>query len=142
MKTVLLLAVLSYTLCLTGFASRYWDCCKPSCSWKENSGGNPARQCDVNMNSLKDFSAGSLCEGGPATTCLDQVPFILNEYLAYAFAAVPGDDPNVCGKCFQLTFVGEGKYETRINHRKLIGKNLLLLLQTLDMMLLMVNSIF
>ena len=22
----------------SGFASRYWDCCKPSCSWTENAG--------------------------------------------------------------------------------------------------------
>ena len=35
----------------SGFASRYWDCCKPSCSWSGNAGhGNEARQCDVNMN--------------------------------------------------------------------------------------------
>ena len=127
MKTVVLLAILSFTICPNGFASRYWDCCKPSCSWIENSGGNPARQCDVNMNSLLDFSAGSLCEGGPATTCIDQIPQVINDNLAYAFAAAPGDGPNVCGKCFELTFTGEGKYETKLNHQKIKGKKLVVI---------------
>jgi hypothetical protein len=127
MKTVLLLAVLSYTLCASGFATRYWDCCKPSCSWKENSGGNPARQCDASMNNLGDFSAKSMCEGGPATTCLDQIPQVVNDNLAYAFAAAPGAGPNVCGKCFQLTFNGQGKYETKLNHQKIKGKKLIVI---------------
>ena len=127
MKTILLLAVLSYTLCLSGYATRYWDCCKPSCSWLENSGGNPARQCDVNMNSILDFSAKSKCDGGPATTCIDQIPMVINDNLAYAFAASPGNGPNVCGKCFELTFTGEGKYETQLNHQKLKGKKLVVI---------------
>ena len=24
-----------------GWATRYWDCCKPSCAWNENAGGHP-----------------------------------------------------------------------------------------------------
>ena len=127
MKTVLLVAILSYTLCASGFASRYWDCCKPSCSWKENAGGNTARQCDVSMNTLNDPSARSLCEGGPSTTCLDQIPIVVNDQLAYAFAAAPGAGPNVCGKCFQLTFTGQGKYESKLNHQKIKGKKLIVM---------------
>ena len=77
----------------SGFASRYWDCCKPSCSWTENAGsGNEARQCDASMNILTDKNTKSKCDGGPATTCLSQKGFTINgcDNLGFAFAAVPG----------------------------------------------------
>ena len=126
-SVLLLIAILSYSLEASGFASRYWDCCKPSCSWKENAGDNMARQCDESMNILEDPSAKSLCEGGPATTCLSQIPIVVDDNLAYAFAACPGNGPNVCGKCFELTFTGEGKYETKLNHKKIAGKKLIVI---------------
>ena len=126
-STAILLALFSYILGASGFASRYWDCCKPSCSWAENAGGNPARQCDASMNPINDASAKSMCEGGPSTTCLDQIPIVVNENLAYAFGASPGGGPNACGKSFQLTFTGEGKYETKLNHKKLAGKKLIVM---------------
>ena len=87
-STTLLLALFSYILGASGFASRYWDCCKPSCSWAENAGGNPARQCDASMNPITDASAKSMCEGGPSTTCLDQIPIVVNDNLAYAFGVL------------------------------------------------------
>ncbi len=124
---LLLLGIITYTLGGSGFASRYWDCCKPSCAWKENAGSNTARQCDANMKILDDPSAKSMCEGGPSTTCLSQIPMVVNDNLAYAFAACPGNGPNVCGKCFQLTFTGEGKYESKLNHKKLAGKKLIVM---------------
>ena len=124
---LLLLGIITYTLGLSGYATRYWDCCKPSCAWKENAGDHTARQCDANMNIITDLSARSMCEGGPATTCLSQIPMVVNDNLAYAFAACPGDGPNVCGKCFELTFTGVGKYETRLNHKKLAGKKLIVM---------------
>ena len=52
------------------------------------------------MNKLNDQYAKSMCEGGPATACLDQIPMVVNDNLAYAFAASPGAGANVCGKCF------------------------------------------
>ena len=122
--SLLLIAILSYTISLSGFATRYWDCCKPSCAWNQNSGGNTARTCDVSMNPITDANARSKCEGGPATACMDQIPKVINDNLAYAFAAAPGNGPNVCGKCFKLTFTGKGKYETKLNHEKIKGKNL------------------
>ena len=127
MYSLLLIALLSYALGQNGFASRYWDCCKPSCAWPGNSGGNVARTCDANMNTLNDADAKSMCEGGPATACLDQIPMVVNDNLAYAFAASPGNGPNVCGKCFELSFTGEGKYETKLNHKKLSGKKLIVI---------------
>ena len=82
MKALLIIALISLSLEETGFASRYWDCCKPSCSWTENAGsGNEARQCDKKMNIINDYSAKSICEGGPAATCLSQIPFMMDGWM-------------------------------------------------------------
>ena len=126
-SSFILIAILGFTLEASGFTTRYWDCCKPSCSWPNNSGGHPAKHCDSKMNRLSDNNAKSMCDGGPSTTCLDQIPMVVNDKLAYAFAASPGNGPKVCGKCFELTFTGKGKYETRLNHKKLAGKKLIVM---------------
>ena len=93
----------------SGFDSRYWDYCKPSCSWTSNVvRGNEVRECDVNMNLISDTNAASKCDGSPSTTCLSQIPFTIescNE-LGFTFAAVPGNGPSVCGRCFLLEFTG------------------------------------
>ncbi len=114
----------------SGFASRYWDCCKPSCSWTDNAGyGKECRQCDARGNVISDKNAQSMCNGGPATTCLSQIPFTESgcSNMGFAFAAVPGGGPSICGRCFELTFTGFGKYETKLNHQKLRGKKLIVM---------------
>ena len=114
----------------SGFASRYWDCCKPSCSWTSNAGaGNEARQCTTSMSLISDYNAASKCDGGPSTTCLSQIPFTIDgcDNLGFAFGAVPGAGPNVCGRCFLLEFTGTGKYETKKNHRLLANKKLIVM---------------
>ena len=80
------------------------------------------------MNLITDYNAASKCDGGPSTTCLSQVPFVLDgcSEVGYAFGAVPGAGPNVCGRCFLVEFTGEGKYETRKNHQMLRGKKLII----------------
>ena len=114
----------------TGYATRYWDCCKPSCSWTENAGsGNEARQCDANQNILTDHSATSICNGGASSTCLSQIPFTIDgcDDVGFAFAAVPAGSNDACGKCYLLTFTGEGKYETKKNHQALKDKKLIVM---------------
>jgi hypothetical protein len=125
--SLLLLAIIGFTFEAAGFTTRYWDCCKPSCSWPSAGGDHPAKHCDASMNRLNDNDAKSMCEGGPSTACLDQIPMVVNDNLAYAFGAVPGNGPNVCGQCFELTFTGQGKYESRLNHKKLSGKKLIVM---------------
>ncbi|MBR5692850.1 MAG: glycosyl hydrolase family 5 [Fibrobacter sp.] len=109
-----------------GWATRYWDCCMPSCAWNENAGGNPTKTCDAKG---KNFTQGgqSICSGGQQTTCTSQIPIIASDKVAYAFAAVPAADGGKCGKCFALTFTGEGKYETKANHQALKGKTLVVM---------------
>ncbi len=114
----------------SGWATRYWDCCKPSCSWQENSGGHPSRQCGSNgKNESTDWGAGSVCSGGPMATCTSQIPFTVSgcDEIAFAFAAVPASNGGQCGKCFQLTFDGTGKYSNDQNIKKLKGKKLIVM---------------
>ena len=129
-KTLLLfLSIISFSFQEEGFATRYWDCCKPSCSWTDNAGaGNEARECDLKNQIITDHTAVSNCLGGPSMTCYSQIPWAVNDKLAYAFAAVPGaNSQGTCGKCFELTFTGEGKYETHMNHQKMAGKTLIVM---------------
>ena len=143
MKTILLSVLIGLVLtgCPTikyvnngysgkGFASRYWDCCKPSCSWTANAGnGNECKQCDAKGKTISYKNARSMCDGGPATTCISQVPFTVSgcSNIGFAFAAVPGASFSFCGRCFELSFTGEGKYETKLNHKKLKGKKLIVM---------------
>ena len=109
-----------------GWATRYWDCCMPSCAWNENSGGNPTKTCDA--KGKNPVSGGqNICAGGQQTTCTTQMPIIASDKVAYAFAAVPAADGGKCGKCFALTFTGKGKYETKANHEALAGKTLVVM---------------
>lgn len=92
----------------------YWDCCKPSCSWPGKGKVNqPVRTCDATGATLSDSSAGSVCDGGPAASCIDNQPFKLKNTLSMGFSAVAvsgshgltGDDN--CGQCFELKFVNK-----------------------------------
>ena len=107
----------------SGYASRYWDCCKPHCAWPEH--GGTASTCDATGNKISDKSASSMCDGGNAGICRSQFPVVINDTLAFAFAATPGGESN-CGKCFDLAFTGQGKYATD-NHSKLKGKHLIVM---------------
>ena len=107
-----------------GFATRYWDCCMPHCSWPEH--GGTAKTCDAKGKTPIGNTNGSICSGGQGTTCTSQIPIIVSDKLAYAFAATPGNDAT-CGKCFALTFTGTGKYETKANHKALAGKTLVVM---------------
>lgn len=109
----------------SGWASRYWDCCKPHCAWPDK-GGLKAHACDASGNKIGDDNATSMCDGGNAGTCVSQIPIVINDTLAYAFAAVPAASGGQCGKCFDLQFTGTGKYATD-NHKKLKGKHLIVI---------------
>ena len=115
----------------SGFASRYWDGCKPSCSWKNNAGSaGPAKQCSSNGKTENtNYDEQSVCSGGGAATCTSQIPFTIDgcDNIGFAFAAVPASNGGQCGKCFQLTFTGKGKYETKQNHKALAGKKLIVM---------------
>jgi len=98
----------------SGWASRYWDGCKPSCAWKDNAGGNPTKNCGNDGVSKLDNDAQNICmQGGPAHTCYSQTPWQVTDQVAYGFAAshTNGD----CGKCFRLTFKGTTEHAANSN---------------------------
>ncbi|MDR0307001.1 MAG: hypothetical protein LBI42_09230 [Chitinispirillales bacterium] len=99
----------------SGRTTRYWDSCKPSCAW---SNAGTCKDCDVRGNNLSGRDIVNACggggnPGGPAYTCMYQVPWAVNDNLAYGFAAshTNGD----CGKCFELTFTN-----TAISGKKMV----------------------
>ena len=96
----------------SGWATRYWDCCKPHCSVQDNTSYH-SRQCtNKGKTESTDWGAGSACGGGPMMACTSQIPFTIDgcDDMGFAFAAVPASDGGSCGKCYQLTFTGNGKY--------------------------------
>ena len=117
----------------SGWATRYWDCCKPHCSWPEHANGNFSKQCtNKGQNESTDWGGGSVCSGGGLMTCTSQIPKIVNDSLAYAFAAVPAADGGSCGKCYALKFTGEGSdgkggKKTTKNNQMLKGKILVVM---------------
>jgi hypothetical protein len=96
---------------ISGWATRYWDCCKPACGWKANvpGGTNPVASCSVTNQSFgSNYDQASACpngSNGPAFMCQNFGPWAVNANLAYGFAAVnKGGD--YCGRCYQLQFTG------------------------------------
>lgn len=89
-----------------GYATRYWDCCKPHCGWSGNvpSLVAPLQSCAVNNTRLGDLTAASSCDGGNAHMCWGMAPFAVSDTLAYGYAATSSGD--VCGRCYQLQFTG------------------------------------
>lgn len=113
----------------SGYATRYWDSCKPHCAW-EGKGGPVARTCQRDGTTPAGSGESSVCDNGSAGTCFDQIPIVVNTDYAYAFAATPGGG-NDCGKCYMLTFKGTGAVATNTPtddaHRSIKGKKLIVM---------------
>ena len=88
-----------------GWASRYWDCCKPSCGWSGNA-SNPVKSCDKNDNSLGVSDETNSCElngDSGAYTCHSMAPWAYSNQVSLGFAAINGVQ---CGSCFHIQFTG------------------------------------
>lgn len=120
----------------TGWSSRYWDACKPHCSWPGNvdtsslaayqANYGAARNCNINDYEIPAWTLSynvqqywkgyqgttSACTSdrgggtGGAFTCTDMAPIAVNDTLSYAFVAAPGSGNQGCGKCYHLQFNG------------------------------------
>ena len=114
----------------SGFASRYWDCCKSACSWSNYANGNYSKQCtDKGKIPNTNWDERSVCDGGYQMTCTSQSPFTIDgcDGIGFAFAAVPEINGGACGKCYQLTFDGKGKNTTDANDEAIEGKKLIVM---------------
>jgi len=65
-------------------------------------GGKNVNSCNKDGNSIADKNAQSGCNGGSSFVCNNNQPIVVNDNLAYAFAAF--SRPNSCCKCYELTF--------------------------------------
>ena len=95
----------------SGYATRYWDCCKPSCGWSANANGKPTHTCGKDGTSTVGNDTQSACGGGGGGyMCYWGAPWSVSDTLSYGFAAynnVP------CGTCFQIQFTGKGQYNDK-----------------------------
>ena len=95
---------------VAGFTTRYWDCCKSSCSWPGKVPGTNkyVRMCRRDgYGTLNDANIPSGCGGGQAFICNNQKPWAVNNQLAYGFAAatIPGlNEEGRCCACYKLDF--------------------------------------
>jgi len=116
--------------------TRYWDCCKPSCSWSSNFAANnpvapgytPVETCTKD-GSIGDFNAVNVCTGGGDTSkdivysCPDYQPFTDNNGVMYGFAAAGGPLSGCCS-CYELEFTDRClngcSYQGQLQGRKMI----------------------
>lgn len=92
-----------------GKTTRYWDCCKPSCSWsgKAALSSGPVGTCDKNDNPISSPDTKSACDGGTAYMCSNESPWAVSDTLSYGFAATSiagGTEASWCCQCYELTF--------------------------------------
>jgi len=91
----------------SGKTTRYWDCCKPSCSWDGKTAvSSPVKTCAANGVDVLATSVQSGCNGGSAYTCNNNQPFVKNN-IGYGFVAgsVQGQaESRSCCACYELTF--------------------------------------
>jgi hypothetical protein len=95
----------------TAVTSRYWDCCKPSCSWADKAkfvDNHPVSSCDTDQKPLTDFGLGTGCNKGPAFSCANQQPWAINDTFSYGFVGaflLGGTESHWCCSCYELEFL-------------------------------------
>jgi len=93
---------------MTGVTTRYWDCCKPSCTWPSNVNGLAAGKTTVRSCLLDGTNANNdainVCagggNGGPSYSCVDNQPWTEGGVM-YGYVAKDG---NACCQCMELEF--------------------------------------
>ncbi|KAF5093029.1 hypothetical protein D0Z00_004281 [Geotrichum galactomycetum] len=92
----------------TGKTTRYWDCCKPSCSWNGKADvSSPVAACNADGKTISDVNAQSGCVGGTSYMCSNQQPFAVNSTLAFGFVAasmIGYGESQMCCTCVLMTF--------------------------------------
>lgn len=140
-----------------GWNSRYWDSCKPHCSWMDNvdtssqaayaAAGYTVRNCNIHDVEIPTFTLSrglerywwgmegvpSSCEvgAGGSFTCTDMAPIKVNDTLSYGFVAGPSNQG--CGKCYHLQYdgstsnMGNGGPDVKDTHKALKGKHMIVM---------------
>ena len=127
-----------------GWNTRYWDACKPHCSWIAESENDKTRASMTSKEAyLSTYGTTKSWFGYEGTrsacgdekekgvfTCTDMAPIAVNDTLAYAYVAGTADSR--CGKCYHLQYDGHFKDEFEQNppkatHKALKGKHLVVM---------------
>jgi len=141
---------------LRGWATRYWDGCKPHCSWLGNNidpnkpkpWNGICKNCNKENKEVSTYdkhpnwtdglywagylSVPSSCDDpdNPKGTyaCWDMAPIAINDTLAYGFAAM-NEEIAECGTCYQLEFDGNwyDLENPRPTHRAIKGKTMIVM---------------
>ncbi|KAF3904794.1 Endoglucanase-5 [Dactylellina cionopaga] len=86
----------------------YYDCCKPACAWPTQGRFlSGLKTCDVNDQYVLDDTAGNYCGGGPASSCIEQTPWAVNDTFSYGYASIfirGEDSTSWCCSCYELEF--------------------------------------
>ena len=115
-----------------GWLSRYWDGCKPSCSWsgKQYNGQGQCKECDKSNNKMNTSDGNrSSCDGGNSYTCWDMSPWAVDNTTAYGYAAAHKDQQ--CGTCWELTFNGSTQHAGNGDASVLRGKKLTVMISNI-----------
>ena len=110
-----------------GWASRYWDCCKPACGWTANvhSGGPPMSSCNQsNQSNGGNYDVQNACDGGGGYMCWSGAPWSVDANTSYGFAAGSGANYS-CGRCYQVQFTGTGHNSANAGAQSLKGKQMI-----------------
>jgi hypothetical protein len=139
----------------TGWSSRYWDACKPSCSWPGNvdttseatyqAGYRTTRNCNIHDIEIPTYTlakavqqywigyqgTNSACGSGSAGAfaCTDMAPIEVNDTLSYGYVAGPGStSAGACGKCYHIQFNGGNHAnDIKATHKALKGKHMIVM---------------
>ena len=106
----------------SGFTTRYWDCCKPSCGWSANANGKPTKTCGKDGTSTVGNDTQSACNGGSGYMCYWGAPWSVSDTLSYGFVAHNGAP---CGTCFQIQFTGKGHSGNDAGSAAISGKTMI-----------------
>jgi hypothetical protein len=109
-----------------GWASRYWDCCKPSCGWSGNA-QNPVHSCGASNNELGVTDETNSCElngQSGAFTCHRMAPWAYSTQVSFGFAAINGVS---CGTCFHIQFTGSASRGAGQGAQLINGKSMIVM---------------
>jgi len=113
-----------------GWASRYWDCCKQSCAWANNAGGNPVDSCGGNGSNVIGPDDASACPNGSATTCNSFAPWAHSDVVSFGFVATHAGSGVSCGTCYQLQFTGQGQHSANDPGSQAISGKVMIVMAT------------
>ncbi|XP_072379624.1 endoglucanase-like [Diabrotica undecimpunctata] len=91
----------------SGTTTRYWDCCKPTCSWPGNVNyKTPVKSCQADGITAINSETQSGCVGGAAYVCTNQAQRSVNDSIALGFVAAKfiNTKRNMCCSCIVFRF--------------------------------------